>query len=132
MTEKRFEIDSKIYREIDIRYFLKDNNNELVDSYGDEIYWGDSTNGLKQIVDKLNELVEENQRLKKQIEEYEEQKENDSTINRNDSNNSEKDDEKNCGLCKHYNLDGMFGVWCDIHEIPTHDKYCSDFKRNRR
>ena len=71
-------------------------------------------------------------RLKRTIEEYEEQKENDSTISRNDFNNSEKDDEKNCGLCKHYNLDGMFGVWCDIHEIPTHDKYCSDFERNRR
>lgn len=71
-------------------------------------------------------------RLKRTIEEYEEQKENDSTISRNDFNNSEKDDEKNCGLCKHYNLDGMFGVWCDIHEIPTHDKYCSDFERNKR
>lgn len=86
-----------------------------------------------------NELKKENEqlksvigRLKRTIEEYEEQKENDSTISRNDFNNSENDDEKNCGLCKHYNLDGMFGVWCDIHEIPTHDKYCSDFERNRR
>ena len=60
MTEKRFEIDSKMYGATDIRYYLKDNANELVDGYGDEIYWGDgSTNGLKQIVNKLNELHEE-------------------------------------------------------------------------
>ena len=60
MTEKRFEIDSRMYGATDIRYYLKDNANELVDGYGDEIYWGDgSTNGLKQIVNKLNELHEE-------------------------------------------------------------------------
>ena len=101
---------------------------------------------LKDAIKESDKLYEENKQLKKEneqlksvigrlkrtIEEYEEQKENDSTISRNDFNNSEKDDEKNCGLCKHYNLDGMFGVWCDIHEIPTRDKYCSDFERNRR
>ena len=39
-------------------------------------------------------------------------------------------EEKNCGLCKHYNLDGMFGIWCSIHEIPTHDaEHCSDYER---
>lgn len=60
MTEKRFEIDSRMYGATDIRYYLKDNANELVDGYGDEIYWGDgSSNGLKQIVNKLNELHEE-------------------------------------------------------------------------
>lgn len=67
MTEKRFEIDSKMYGATDIKYWLKDNDGELVDGYGDEIYWGDgSTNGLKQIVNKLNELHDENKELKKE------------------------------------------------------------------
>lgn len=74
MIEKRFEIRSIMYGATDVRYWLKDNTNELVDDYGDEIYWGDSsTNGLKQIVNKLNGLVEENKQLKKEIEELEEQ-----------------------------------------------------------
>lgn len=69
MTEKRFKIDSIMYGATDVRYWLKDNDNELVDSYGDEIYWGDgSTNGLKQIVNKLNELHEENKEFKQKIE----------------------------------------------------------------
>ena len=47
---------------------------------------------VEQLVDLLNDLAEENQRLIEQIEEYEEQKENDSTISRNDFNNTENDD----------------------------------------
>lgn len=69
MTEKRFEIDSRMYGATDIRYYLKDNANELVDGYGDKIYWGDgSSNGLKQIVNKLNELYEEKEELKRENE----------------------------------------------------------------
>ena len=25
-------------------------------------------------------------------------------------------EEKNCGHCKHCQLDGMFGMWCDIQD----------------
>lgn len=24
--------------------------------------------------------------------------------------------EKDCGHCKHFQLDGMFGIWCDIND----------------
>ena len=76
------------------------------------------------LVDKENEqLKQENRLLKGRIEEYIEQV-NDSTKSRNDK-------EKNCGYCKNYNLDGMFGIWCSIHETPTSDKYCQDFEWNR-
>ena len=38
-----------------------------------------------------------------------------------------------CGHCKHFNLDGMFGIWCSIHDAD-YKKYngeenCPDFER---
>ena len=41
------------------------------------------------------------------------------------------EEEKNCGYCKHCQLDGMFGMWCDIHEDEFfHNvEYCLDYKR---
>jgi len=39
-------------------------------------------------------------------------------------------EEKCCGLCKHYQLDGMFGIWCDIYEYPSHDaENCPNYER---
>ena len=41
------------------------------------------------------------------------------------------DDEKpSCGTCKHFQIDGMFGLWCDIHDRDWVNKeYCSDYER---
>ena len=84
-----------------------------------------------------DELAEENKLYAKLNDEYEElKKENEwlkQQINKleNDSTNSRNDKEKSCGYCKNYNLDGMFGIWCSIHETPTYGKFCQDFEWNR-
>ena len=38
-------------------------------------------------------------------------------------------EEKNCGYCKHFQLDGMFGIWCDKGYNWTEIEYCSDWER---
>ncbi len=110
MTEKRFTLE-----EFGLNFIVKDNGRNLT---------------AKQTVGRLNELNDENEQLKQEnrllkgrIEGYIEQV-NDSTKSRNDK-------EKSCGYCKNYNLDGMFGIWCSIHETPTSNKYCQDFEWNR-
>ena len=68
MIAKRFEIKTDMRGATDVDYYLKDNLNELVDNYGDEIYWGNgSCNGLVQIVDLLNSLIDENEQLKHEL-----------------------------------------------------------------
>ena len=80
----------------------------------------------------LNELAEENERLKKDVEYWKQvASQYSNELNVNDSAKSRNDKEKSCGYCKNYNLDGMFGIWCSIHETPTSDKYCQDFEWNR-
>ena len=40
--------------------------------------------------------------------------------------------EKSCGFCKHCQLDGMFGMWCDIHDddwVNIDAEKCSDYER---
>ena len=145
MTEKRFTLDDE---NDDIIF----DNNTITDSGIKEIYWLIDCDQRQKLVDLLNALHEEkeqqqksfdglahnwkimydeakqvisdlekeNEKLKKQLRELE----NDSTKSRNDR-------EKNCGYCKNYNFDGMFGIWCSIHETPTSDKYCQDFEWNR-
>ena len=40
------------------------------------------------------------------------------------------DDEKpSCGTCKHFQIDGMFGLWCDKSHDWMNIKYCSDYER---
>ena len=43
------------------------------------------------------------------------------------------DEERSCGYCKHFQLDGMFGIWCDIHDADwsIYDGDCPNFERNR-
>ena len=37
--------------------------------------------------------------------------------------------EKNCGHCKHFQIDGMFGLWCEKdHDWTLVNENCSDFK----
>lgn len=40
-------------------------------------------------------------------------------------------EEINCGHCKHFQLDGMFGMWCDKSRdwMNIDAEYCSDFTR---
>ena len=42
---------------------------------------------------------------------------------------SEKD--KSCGYCKHLQIDGMFGMWCDKGHNWKNvtGEYCSDWER---
>ena len=39
------------------------------------------------------------------------------------------DDEKNCGHCKHFEIDGMFGLWCEKGHDWTLVEYCSDYEK---
>lgn len=38
-------------------------------------------------------------------------------------------DERCCGHCKHLQIDGMFGMWCDKGHNWGDVKYCSDWER---
>ena len=41
-------------------------------------------------------------------------------------------EKKMCGYCKHFQLDGMFGFWCDKnHKWRLVNKNCSDFERGK-
>lgn len=40
-----------------------------------------------------------------------------------------KEEEKNCGKCKHFQLDGMFGMWCDLGKNWINEECCSDWER---
>lgn len=37
--------------------------------------------------------------------------------------------EKDCSTCKYFQLDGMFGMWCDLGKDWINIKYCSDWER---
>ena len=78
--------------------------NKLSDSLADEV----KKNGL--LNEKINQLRIENMRLKKK--------------------GGDEMSEKNCGYCKHFQLDGMFGFWCDKnHNWTLVNGNCSDFER---
>ena len=36
---------------------------------------------------------------------------------------------KDCGTCKHLQIDGMFGMWCDLDKDWENVEYCSDWER---
>lgn len=40
-------------------------------------------------------------------------------------------EDKSCGHCKYFQIDGMFGMWCDKGRNweNTDANYCSDYKR---
>ena len=38
------------------------------------------------------------------------------------------EEKKNCGRCKHFHLDGMFGFWCEKDHNWTLMKNCLDFE----
>ena len=78
--------------------------NKLADSLADEV----KKNGL--LNEELNQLRIENMRLKKKC--------------------GDEMSEKNCGHCKHFQLDGMFGLWCEKdHDWTLVNENCSDFER---
>lgn len=68
----------------------------------------------KEIVDELNSLADENEQLKKELSEL-----------------IKMTEERNCGHCKHLQIDGMFGMWCDKGRNwgDTDADYCSDYER---
>ena len=78
--------------------------NKLSDSLADEV----KKNGL--LNEEINQLRIENMRLKKKC--------------------GDEMSEKNCGHCKHFQLDGMFGLWCEKdHDWTLVNGNCSDFER---
>lgn len=38
-------------------------------------------------------------------------------------------DDRNCGTCKYFQLDGMFGMWCDKKHNWEEVEYCSEWER---
>lgn len=78
--------------------------NKLADSLADEI----KKNGL--LNEEINQLRIENMRLKKK--------------------GGDEMSEKNCEHCKHFQIDGMFGLWCEKdHDWILVNGNCSDFER---
>ena len=78
--------------------------NKLADSLADEI----KKNGL--LNEEINQLRIENMRLKKK--------------------RGDEMSEKNCEHCKHFQIDGMFGLWCEKdHDWTLVNGNCSDFER---
>lgn len=46
--------------------------------------------------------------------------------------NMQTTEKQNCGYCKHLQIDGMFGMWCDIYDsdwVHMDAEHCSRFKR---
>lgn len=42
-------------------------------------------------------------------------------------------DERNCGHCKHFQIDGMFGMWCDINDTDyLLDGKCLNYEEDKR
>lgn len=89
----------------------------------------------EEIVDKLNELYDENKRLKQgdiglksEILSWKVKEKDRETLNNVVKQTTE---EKSCGRCKHFQLDGMFGMWCDKDKDWENmdANYCSDYKR---
>ena len=92
----------------------------------------DENDQLKQKVDfykyfqkDARELEKENEQLKEEIKglndilaRYEE-KELESVTKK----------DKSCGHCKHLQIDGMFGMWCEKKRNWKEVKYCEDFER---
>lgn len=123
MTFKGDALETFLNELIEENEQLKQSIDNLMDS---DAWWG------KKATERVEELEEENEQLKKNVEYWKQvalQYSNE--LNVNDSTKSRNDKEKICGYCKNYNLDGMFGIWCSIHETPTYDKYCQDFEWNR-
>ena len=95
------------------------------------------------IVDKLNELNDERMMYKttidKRIMELEEENKKLKHINDQLEERLENsgigvalkmDCEKDCAYCKHFQIDGMFGMWCEKgHDWTLMNKNCSDFER---
>ena len=38
-------------------------------------------------------------------------------------------EKRNCGSCIHFQIDGMFGMWCDLDKDWENVEYCSDWER---
>lgn len=36
--------------------------------------------------------------------------------------------DKSCGHCKHFQVDGMFGMWCEKKHNWTEVEYCEDYE----
>ena len=130
--------DSEKYRKLSIQF--DNRNKELV---SENALLEKENEQLKQSVSEWqkssaywskthSELEKENEQLKQEVD-YSKQvaSQYSNELNVNDFIKSRNDKEKSCGYCKNYNLDGMFGIWCSIHETPTSDKYCQDFEWNR-
>ena len=79
----------------------------------------------------MKDLVNENEYLKKKLKNVERELFCKDRMLEEKGIDIECCDEIDCGHCKHCQLDGMFGMWCDIHD----DKFfhnvsvCSDFER---
>lgn len=39
-------------------------------------------------------------------------------------------EKRSCAYCKHLQIDGMFRLWCDIHDREwVNREYCSDYEK---
>lgn len=116
-------------------YILEDPNTELdfIEMLGDCLE-------PEEITDKLNKLYDENKRLKQENIKLQNKsswkmKNKDQEKLNNTVKQIEEDkqttEEKSCGRCKYFQVDGMFGIWCDKNKDWKNmdANYCSDYER---
>ncbi|WP_296849102.1 hypothetical protein [uncultured Methanobrevibacter sp.] len=92
----------------------------------------DENDQLKQKVDfykyfqkDARELEKENEQLKEEIKGL-----NDILARYKEKELKERiDNKKSCGHCKHFEIDGMFGLWCEKGHDWTSVEYCSDYEK---
>ena len=92
---------------------------------------------LNQRTEQYDKYYKENEQLKQRLKEYQQELYCKDRVLENKGIDIECCDKYNekqsCGYCKHFQLDGMFGIWCDIHDADwrIYDSDCPDFERNR-
>ena len=113
----------------------------------------------KQCCELLNKLSDENEQLKRELTKFKEWKKHIGDVKREELDRVFKmsiyeiaeafeyyeerikkleemlqewsDEDESCGHCKHLQIDGMFGMWCDKGRNwqNTDANYCSDYER---
>ena len=91
MTEKRYVEKLADGREVNFVGIFDNENSEYLNIERIE-------NRLNEQHETITRLKKENEQLKKELFEL------------------KMSEERSCGHCKHFQLDGMFGIWCDIND----------------
>lgn len=81
--------------------------------------------------DLLEKVHDENKELKSALKELKKElsAENQRVFDLIDEKISVQEEEKACGTCKYFQIDGMFGTWCDKDMDWANVEYCKYYER---